>query len=69
MRARRAAQGQANFGAFDAHGDFVLRPGERKPNSLFTGQQGTLREFLQNRRELRFGELAVAVIALRRGLP
>ena len=56
MRARRAAEGQGDFAAFDAHGDFVLRAGERKPDPFLARQKRTLREFPEYRRRVPLGE-------------
>ena len=44
MRARRAAERQAYFAAFDADGDLVLRAGERKPYPLLARQERARRQ-------------------------
>ena len=39
---------KGDFAAFDAHGDFVLRAGERKADSLLAREQRTFGQFLQD---------------------
>ena len=65
VRARRASEWQGNLIALDAHGDFVLRAGQRKADPFLARQQRALWQFLQYRGEFLRRERPVAVVALR----
>src|SRR5258708_32703234 len=69
MGARRASEGERDFVAFNAHGNFILRAGEREANPLLACQQRTRWQFLKDRGQLVRGEGSIAIVALRRGLP
>src|SRR5260370_40178702 len=69
MGARRASEGERDFVAFNANGDLILRAGEREANPLLACQQRTRWQFLKDRRQLVRGEVSIAIVALRRGLP
>ena|SRR5437588_4154210 len=67
MSARRAAQRERELVAFNTHGNFVLRPGKRKANSVLACQKRTARQIPENRCEFFGREHAVAIIAFRQG--
>src|SRR6185369_4704019 len=62
VRARRAAERQGNFAAFDANRDLVLRAGERQAYALIAREQRALRQFPKDAGKFPVGELAIVVV-------
>ncbi len=65
MRAWRASDRERNLVTLNAHRDFVLRAGERKPNPLLARQQRSFWQFLNHSGEFLGRERPVAIVAFR----